>query len=369
MEFETNRGTFNWTDVFIEYVGKNGSLVLGNQKTISTLDEVSSDPVNLFNERAAFANSFGLGDRRLGVAWKMSGPQWSFDVAAFGDSINTGENPSRAPATGAATNGDEAYAIGSRVTYAPIFEVTPAGANILHLGAGLRFRDQRDDALLSYSARPGGSNFANAAISQGLNNTAIATATNSGIPSSAADRNRAGFSEDTTLWGELVYVRGPFGVHAEYANVDAKQAFTGRDYTFSGGAIDAFWQVTGESRIIRQGEFRRMVPARPVTAGGPGLWQLGARYDVLDLTDGNCAIRGSTGATTANSVVASATGTAVCGGTQSSVGAVVNWQPVEFVKFTGQYVSSDIRGGAFNSLTGRRDGTSNTVQFRAQFDF
>jgi hypothetical protein len=32
-------------------------------------------------------------------------------------------------------------------------------------------------------------------------------------------------------------------------------------------------------------------------------------------------------------------------------------------------VSSDIRGGAFNSLTGRRDGTSNTVQFRAQFDF
>jgi phosphate-selective porin OprO/OprP len=377
-EFELNRGAIVWQDLFLEYVGKKGSLVLGNQKTIAVLDEVSSDPVNLFNERAAYANAFGLGDRRLGLSWKMAGPRWTFDVGAFGDSVNNSNTPSRAPASGAATNGDEGYAVGGRVTYAPIFEITPAGANglaganVLHLGAGVRYRDQRDDALLSYNARPAGSNFANQAVSQGLANTTITTATNSGIATTAAQRNAAGFQEDTTLWGELAYIHGPFGVHVEYATVDAKQAFTGRDYNFAGGFVDAFYQLTGETRQLRQGEFRRMVPARPVDQGGPGLWQVGARYDVLDLTDGNCAIRNAAGATATNSVVGSATGTAVCGGTQSTVGAVVNWQPVEFVKFTAQYASSAVRGGQFNSLTpitGRRDGTSNVVQFRAQFDF
>jgi phosphate-selective porin OprO/OprP len=362
-EFEVNRGAFVWQDLYIEYIAKKGSLVLGNQKTIAVLDEVSSDPVNLFNERAAYANSFGLGDRRLGLTWKMAGPQWTFDVGAFGDSVNNSEAPGRTPVTGVAgTNGDEGYAIGGRVTYAPIFEITPSGANVLHLGAGVRYRDQRDDALLSYSARPAGSNFANQAINQGLGTGVTATGT-------AAAKNGAGFQEDTTIWGEAAYIHGPFGLHAEYANLNAKQAFTGRDFTFTGGFVDAFWQLTGETRQLRQGEFRRMVPLRPVDQGGPGLWQVGVRYDVLDLKDGQCAIKNTAGATVANSVVASATGTAVCGGVQSTVGAVINWQPVEFVKFTGQYSSSDVRGGAFNSLTGRRDGTSDVVQFRAQFDF
>ena len=236
--------------------------------------------------------------------------------------------------------------------------------------------------MLSYSARPAGSNFANAAISQGLSNTVVGTRATTGAPnavvtpSTAAQRNASGFQEDTTLWGELAYIRGPVGLHAEYANVNAKQAFTGRDYTFTGGFVDAFWQITGETRALRQGEFRRMVPARPVNTGGPGLWQLGVRYDVLTLTDGQCAIRNAAGATVSNSVLPVTVGTvttiggnAICGGTQNTVGAVLNWHPVEFVKFTGQYMTSDIRGGAFNTLGGRRDGTSDVVQFRAQFDF
>lgn len=349
-EIELNRGTSQWQDLFLEYVGKKGSLVLGNQKTIAVLDEVTSDPVNLFNERAAYANAFALGERRFGLTWKMAGPQWTFDVGAFGDSINTSETPGRATPGTASSNGSEAYAIGARGTYAPIFEVTPSGAHILHLGAGIRYRDQRDDALLNYSARPAGSNFANAVLNTGLQTGTLGNAT---------AFNNAGFIDDTTLWGEFAYIRGPIGVHAEYATLNATQFLTGRDYTFQGGFVDAFWQITGESRTLRQGEFRRLAPKRPLDQGGPGLWQVGVRYDVLDLKDGGGAC--ITGAT-------STAGSAVCGGVQSTVGAVVAWQPVEFVKFSGQYATSDVRGGNVTATT-RRDGSSDVLQFRAQYDF
>jgi phosphate-selective porin OprO and OprP len=357
VEFESNRGAIAWTDVIMEYIGRDYSVVVGNQKGIAALDEVTSDPVNLFNERAAYQNAFGLGDRRLGILYKRGGPQWTFDAGLYGDAINNAETSTRTNALGQAegSNATEAYAAGVRATYAPIFSVTPEGANILHLGVMYRYRNQGDDALLSYTARPGNSNYAAQTINTSLSTTNPLAA-------------NAGFQADETWNFEAAYIYGPFGVVAEYADVSARRANSttivnptaAREFSFSGGYIDAFWQLTGENRIIRQGEIRRMVPRKSIVEGGPGLWQLGARYEVLDLKDGNGLCFGT-------GVVVGAR--AVCGGVYNTVGAVVNWQPVEFIKVTGQYATTSVRGGINTSATNRRDGTVDVWQTRVQFDF
>jgi phosphate-selective porin OprO and OprP len=342
VEMESNRGAITWTDVILEYIGSDYSVVLGNQKGIASLDEVTSDPVNLFSERAAYQNSFGLGDRRLGILYKRGGPNWTFDAGVYGDSINNAETSTRTNSFGNAegANAQEAYAAGVRATWAPIFSVTPEGAHILHLGAMYRYRNQGDDALLSYSARPGGSNYAAATMNTSLSTTGPTATT-------------AGFQKDSTWNFEAAYIRGPFGVVSEYAVLEAERP-NGREFTFSGGYVDAFWQVTGENRIIRQGEIRRMVPKKSITEGGPGLIQVGVRYDVLDLKDGNGACGGVTN---------------ICGGSMNTFGAVVNWQPVEFIKVTGQYGKSNIKGASNTSVTNRRDGNVDVFQTRVQFDF
>jgi phosphate-selective porin len=97
-----------------------------------------------------------------------------------------------------------------------------------------------------------------------------------------------------------------------------------------------------------------------VVEGGPGLWQVGARYEVLDLKDGSGDCFG-TGVTVA--------ARRICGGVYNTVGAVVNWQPVEFIKVTGQYATTTVRGGNNTSATNRRDGSVDVVQARVQFDF
>jgi phosphate-selective porin OprO/OprP len=357
VEFESNRGAIAWTDLVMEYIGRDYSVVLGNQKGIAALDEVTSDPVNLFNERAAYQNAFALGDRRLGVLFKKGGPNWTFDAGLYGDSINNGETSARTNGLGQAegANAQEAYAAGVRATYAPIFSISPEGAHILHLGLLYRYRNQGDDGLLTYTARPGISNYAAQTISTGL------SATN---PIAA----NSGFQMDETWNFETAYIRGPVGIVAEYAEVQARRPNSTtiavptalREFNFSGGYVDAFWQITGENRIVRQGEIRRMAPRKSIVEGGPGLWQVGARYEVLDLKDGsgNCF---GTGVTVA--------ARRICGGVYNTVGAVVNWQPVEFIKVTGQYATTTVRGGNNTSATNRRNGSVDVVQARVQFDF
>lgn len=327
-ELEMNRSAVTWTDVFIEYVGSDYSLIIGNQKGVTTLDEKTSDPVNLFTERAAYANAFQVGQRRLGVVYTRGGPNWSFDAGVFGDDINAAETANR----------DEAYAVAARLTYAPIFQLTPDGAHVLHVGGYVRYRDQGDDAWINPTARPAESNFTTAVLNPGFATTGTGAT--------------AGISSDTTYEAEFAYIRGPVGMHGEYSILKGDRA-NGADVEFSGGFVDVFYQLTGESRQIRQGEFRRMVPAQSIVDGGPGLWQIGARYDTLTLTDG-----------------AGACGVGkVCGGTQSTIAGVVNWQPIEWIKFSGQYAYSDIRGANGGVGATRRDGNANTFQLRAAMDF
>ena len=87
-----------------------------------------------------------------------------------------------------------------------------------------------------------------------------------------------------------------------------------RDYTGTGGYLSGVWNVTGQTWGYKGGE-----PALQVgDATGAGTWQLGLRYDVLDLNDA-----------------------AVAGGRMETWTTGMNWYWRKHFKFALNYVHVD----------------------------
>jgi phosphate-selective porin OprO/OprP len=83
---------------------------------------------------------------------------------------------------------------------------------------------------------------------------------------------------------EVYYRPGALLVGTEYflQNVDAPEV---GDPFFHGGDAFVSWLATGETRVYntRGGYFDQISPARPVFQGGPGAWELVARFSYIDL--------------------------------------------------------------------------------------
>ncbi|MFX5521979.1 porin, partial [Acinetobacter baumannii] len=77
---------------------------------------------------------------------------------------------------------------------------------------------------------------------------------------------------------------GPFKAQAEYYTSKAKR-YDHDNYTSDGYYISGVWNVTGETWSYTGGTPGTGLPNNP--AGGQ--WQLGVRYDHMDLNDGNLA--------------------------------------------------------------------------------
>lgn len=327
-------GSATWEDLRLEYVGKDASVFIGQTNAFEPLEEFTSSRFISFNERAKWTEAFGTG-RFAGIGFVTNGPNWSVRGALQGDNINTAETANR----------DEQYQIKGRVTWAPIMDRTPEGANVLHLGANIRYRDVGDDRPsgvdtagrtgFRYRARPQGDGFGDRFIDTDYNAAA-------GLPAFSG-------KADTLYVGEAAFVRGPLMLMGQYAYADVEPVLGSSDVSFSGGNFDAVFNITGESHNYngRNGVFNRVSVAKPITAeGGTGLWQIGARYDNISLTD-------------------SITGGKVRGGTQASYVVGLNWFPIDYVGFKLNYAYNDISGGD----AGTRTGDANVISLRTQFDF
>ena len=99
------------------------------------------------------------------------------------------------------------------------------------------------------------------------------------------------------------------------------------------------WALTGESRAYnrRQGIFGKLIPKRDVNSGGPGAWELAARYSNVDLTDSN-----------------------INGGDMDRISVGLNWYPSTSLKTTVQYGWIDL--DRFGSRT-----TTEVLQVRLAF--
>ena len=147
---------------------------------------------------------------------------------------------------------------------------------------------------------------------------------------------------DHTLFtgGELGFGKGPLTVQAEGGRLAL--GGVGAGTRFWGGSIQIAYRWTGEARPYGagSGSFGRVSPSAPLGGGGWGALETGLRFSHVDLDDDGTA-----------------------GGTLSTIGAVVNWLPIERVRLSVNLIHAEPSG----SLKGRK--AENNVTFRAAYDF
>lgn len=220
---------------------KTHYLQLGQFKMPNSLEELSSTKNNDFISKAAVTNTFAVG-RRLAVGYGVAGDDWSLTASAFGRELTR----NRAHGSG----------YGARGTWAPINEK----GNVLHLGLSYANYDTDGD-VVRLRARPQ-ADMANRVIDTGT----------------LADTDR-----QATLGLEAFWLRGPLKLQGEYmqSSIDRYRAGNA-DFDATGGYVSAVWNVTGEAFSNKGGVPGTPGPAEPVR----GMWQVGLRYDTLDLDDG-----------------------------------------------------------------------------------
>jgi phosphate-selective porin OprO/OprP len=274
-------GDGKFLDAFAKYkLGGNGNryLQLGQFKQPNSLEELSSTKNNDFVSKAMITNTFAV-SRRLGVGAGIGDKDWGITASAFGRELTR----NRAHGSG----------FGARGYWAPV----NGKGNILHLG--LSYADYDTDAdTLRYRARP------DADLSNRLIDTGNLT-----------DTDRIG-----TLGVEGMWIHGPVKLQAEYMSSKVSRYGTGSaDFTGTGGYVSGVWNVTGETWGYKGGTSSTPLPDNPAA----GMWQLGLRYDTMDLDDSG-----------------------VLGGKMDTITAGVNWYWRSNFKFLVNYVkaSSDRAG-------------------------
>lgn len=301
-------------DAFLEYVQDDWSIVIGEHNITSPLEDRISSLDIPFNERSSMINAYEFG-RRAGIGFITGGANWSASAALQGDSLNNADTLS------GGANGDESSTISGRFTFAPIFSTTPEGTTLVHLGVHARQRDSANDADFQYRTRP----------LNGRGDRLVSSVASLG-------------DQDFTYGFELAAQYGPFGLQAEYARLEGDTA-GGASFESDGYYVDAYWSITGESRVYRgnQGSFGPIAPRNPLgSENGWGHWMASARYDFIDLSDPTFG---------ANR------------GEQTAYALALDWVPVDHVRFKLNYAVSEME------RTTAADDDATIISLRSQFDF
>lgn len=244
-------GDGKFLDANIKYKlggSKTHYVQVGQFKQPNSLEELSSTKNNDFISKAMITNTYAVA-RRLGASYNYGDDDWQITASYFGRELTR----NRAHGSG----------FGVRGGWAPVNEK----GSIFYIGASYVNHDTDGD-VARLRARPD-ADFSNRIVDTG----------STGILN--ADRT-------STIGLESFWVRGPLKLQAEYMMNTVERYDTGfaaqpgSDFNSSGGYVSAAWNLTGETWSNKNGV--------PGTSGasepGRGMWQLGARYDTLDLNDG-----------------------------------------------------------------------------------
>ena len=248
--------------------------------------------------------------------------------------------------------------------WAPIYDEETKGRNLLQFGIGSEWRSFNSNV----SATTG---FTNVRIrSRGdLRNGA------STLDPNYADTGNFFATSQTVFNPEFVFQNGPFLVQGEYsgswfngamAAQNLKNSHLGNVY-LQGGYVETLYFLTGENRDYNRqsGVFGRVVPKEILSfsKGTWGAWQVGVRYDWLDLNGG----------------LPSNGGNVVNGGNNENMTVGLNWFLNPSARFQFNYVCSWINNaapttfpGTLGSLNGSRftgDGPINSFGARMDFNF
>jgi phosphate-selective porin OprO and OprP len=228
-----------WLDVNLRRKFGAHSIQLGQFKQPNALEELSSTKNNDFISKAMTTNTFGIA-RRLGVGYGYASGPWTATATWFGRELTSG--------------GAHGAGYGLRGTFAPAV----GEGRIAHLGLSLVDRDTDADTL-RLRTKPQADLAGVRLVDTG----------------SLRDTDRV-----ATLGLEGLWASGPFKLQGEIMRSSVDR-YGSADYTADGAYLSAVWNVTGESWGYKAG-----VPATPKPADAArGMWQLGLRYDTVDLDD------------------------------------------------------------------------------------
>ncbi|MFZ5609054.1 MAG: OprO/OprP family phosphate-selective porin [Pseudomonadota bacterium] len=298
-------------DALVSWDMGPANLVIGNQKTTNSMEEMTSSRFTAFLERGGFTDAFGF-ERMLGVSLDFSGKNYGLLAGVYSD--------------GGLSGNDEAagYALSARGYVAPRFE-----GGFAHLGASVLYRDQ-GAAPTRYRNRP------------------LLHTTNTRFID--ANLGALGVDNDVTFGLEAAAVMGPLWAASEWNFLKANLGtpVTGADNSFSasGGFAHVGWFLTGEQRGYKDGVWDRTKPNAPLGEGGMGAFAVNLGLDYTDLSDA---------------------GVGVAGGRQTGYLASLMWIPQAYVRFIAQYGYIDI--SADRSLNGVPVDNVSTFGLRAQIDW
>ncbi|MEZ5655852.1 MAG: porin [Sphingobium sp.] len=284
-ELDFATGEAELTDAFLDYKSGGLTVTVGQHNNFQSLEELSSSNDTSFMERAAFTDAFGF-KRRIGVSAQYHSGIVLAQAGVFTDN-----------ATDLSSDENDSVSVDTRLVLAP-----KLGDAQLHFGVSAHWRDLGDSVTsVRYRQRP---------LVHSTDTRFIDTGT-LGTP-----------SDETGYGAEAAVIAGRF--HAAGEAYWQKTGFaTVADPTFFGGAIEAGFFLTDDSREYKSGVFKGVKVKNPVGQGGIGAVQFNVRYDHLDLTDAG-----------------------IVGGTQDGYMASLIWTPVSYVRFMLNYARLEYKNAA-----------------------
>ena len=297
--------TFTYWNLTIP-LGDLANVTVGKQKEGIGLEMFANGRDLTFMERPTMSTAFAFIDSHIaGVRFwsSFASGRMTWTAGWFNDWLDDDLSFS-----------ESGQVFAGRVTGLPI--AGDGGRRLLHLGASAAYREA-----------PGGS-------------VQVKTVPEVYEAPDFVDTGAIPASHGSSFGAELAVVEGPVSVSAEYTVtwVDAPQA---GDPTLSGYYVTASWLLTGETRPYdhASGVFGGIPPAAPFSFkhGGPGAWELAARYSFIDLTSG-----------------------AVDGGRFDRWSGALSWFPTRQWRFEFNYGYGRLRRAGL-------DGSTHFYQLRLQF--
>ncbi len=293
------------TNAYIEYAGlAPAKLRVGAFAPVTGLEDATSNTASLFLERPAVAElvrGFAGGDGRTGAALLANGDHWSLFTAVTGAAVTT------------STFDEQLGAVG-RVTYLPYKTLD----SLVHLGA---------NANLIINPAASGPNIRGVGAASPVRLRERPELRVDG--SRLVDTGNIDADGLTSLGLEAAWQHKAFSVQGEHFWIDVKRRASAlADPSFTGWYLQGAWTLTGEPRRYNtaSGGFDAPKVEKPFKRGGaPGVWELAARYSVLNLND------------RAGAPGTAAIASAIRGGEQKIVTLGLNWYLNNNVRFLADY--------------------------------
>jgi phosphate-selective porin OprO/OprP len=314
-------------DVFGVYVGiDDWDFTFGAQKHAMSMEVQESSNDIMFTERGlTYALTTPYFDRALGLNAKTYGKTWNVQGGIYGDQFGPEDSG----------NVDEGHGWAVRGTWNPIWD-KDAG-HMVHLGANY---GERSVSNQTNKISGGGKGDFSYETTNGSNLKLLDTPDIKGL-----EKVKVGVLEFAAMYG-------PLSFQSEYAQAKAEG---NNNYDFTAWYANVGYTLTGEHRSYKptDGEFKRLKPKNDFSLknGTWGAWEVAARYDTLDLNDGNGA-------------------TAIEGGEGDRYTLALNWYLNYNFRIMADYSKIyDIKDGPITTNTGGEADNIDTFTLRAQWAF